>query len=339
MKRSFRWIAVIGGLLTTALLSVPAHARCTINAAGISITPVTASTGTYTPPTAPTAQSVTFTVSGTYNSTTNTNRVCTVAISFNRASLPASMARSGGGATMPYTIRSTAGGGNTLLYTGGGLPAASNIVSFSFNQAGTFLTNQPFSVNLTAFFLAQPGSPQRSGSYSDAPTVHIFNVRQGTGALTDLATRAFTVTGTVNQACTIGGVSTPTADTATIPVSSVGVVDTTPIAKSYLTVVCNNLTNLQVTSQGGAVKRATAAPSGLTNIINYSASASFSGAASTLNTATIPGATGSEAGTIGTTSSSTPTGTVSVTITPQTASQPLVQGSYADTLRITLTPQ
>lgn len=326
--------------LMAVLLSSPADARCTFNAAGLTITPVAASTGTYTPPTAPTSQSVAFTISGTYNTTSAANPLCTIAISFNRASLPATMARSGGGATLPYTITSLSGGGNTLLFTGGGLPLAANTVSTSFTQAGTFLFNQPFSVTITAFFLAQPGSPQLNGSYSDTtPTVQIFEVRQGSGALTLRATRAFTVSGTVAKACTINNVATPAADTATIPVGATGAVNTTAIARSYLSVQCNGLSNLQSTSLSGAVKRAVAAPSGLTNLIDYSATATFGGASSTINTATVATATGAEAGDISATSTSTPSGTLAVTITPQSTVLPLAKGNYTDTLRVTITPQ
>ena len=247
------------------------------------------------------------------------------------------MARTGGGATLPYTINSAAGGGNTLLYSGGSVPPAANRLATSFS-AGLLGLGRPFSVNLTVYFLMQPGSPQREGSYSDGPTVHFFN---GTGGGVSEVTpaRAFTVTGTVAKACTIGGVYTPGADSATIPVGPTGVVNTTPINKSYASAICNSLTNLQVTSQSGGVKRAAAAPSGLTHIINYSAAASYGGASSTLNTATIPTATGAEAGTVGTTSGATSSGSISVIITPQTCAQPLVKGSYSDTLRITLTPQ
>jgi hypothetical protein len=336
-SRPLLWRAVL--FAAVSCWTTAATARCNITAAALTISPVTASTGTYNPPTAPTAQSVTFTVSGSYNSTTAANPLCTVGLSFNRASLPASMARTTGGATMPYTITSLAGGGNTLLFTGGGLPALTNLVTFSFPQAGLNLNNQPFSINLTAFFLAQPGSPQGAGNYSDALTANIYNVRQGNNALTLRASRAFSVTGAVSKACTIGGLATPVADTATIPVSAAGVVNITAIAKSYLAVQCNVLSNLQVTSQGGAVKRTGAAPSGFSNLIDYSATSTFGGAMSSLNTAAVATAVGAEAGTIGTTSSATPSGILSVTITPQSAATPLVKGSYADTLRITIIPQ
>lgn len=340
MRSIVRWKTGLVALLVQLVLAGNATARCTINAAGISISPVTASTGTYTAPTAPTAQAVTFTVSGTYdtNNTGTNGGTCRVAISWNRASLPASMARSGGGATLPYTVQSLSGGGNTLLFTGGGTPGAGNRLLVAFGAAGRNLNNQPFSVLMTAYFLAQPGTNQRAGSYSDGPTVRIYDVR-GSGAATQLASRAFTVNGTVSSVCTIGGVTNPAADNATIPVSPAGAVDTTAIAKSYANVVCNSVTNVVATSQSGGVKNATSPGSGFTNIINYSASATYGGATSTLNTATVATATGAEAGTTGTTAGTTNSGTLSVTITPQAASQTLIGGGYADTLRITVTAQ
>lgn len=332
-KTAPSWLAAVLALV----MASAAEARCTINAAGLSITPTTANTGTYTPPTAPSSVAVTFTVSGTYNTNLSAG-TCRVAIAFYRTSLPATMSRSGGGATLPYTITSAAGGGgNSILITGGTVPSASQRVEVSFASAGPNLVNQPFTTTLTAHFLMQPGSPQRAGSYSNNITLRVYNVNNaGTAALR--LSQAFTVTGTVTMACTIGGTSTPAAGSATIPVSPAGVVDTTAIARSFTTVVCNSATTVQATSLNGAVRRAATAPSGFTNMINYSASATFSGATSTLNTATIPTAAGAEAGTTANTASNTPTGTLSVTITPQAATATLIGGSYADTLRITLTP-
>lgn len=314
------------------LFASPAAAQCTI-ASVTSMTPATASTGTYTPPAAPTWQATTLTIGGTYNSLLG--GTCTLSISFHRATLPASMARAGGGATLPYSIESAAGGGTVLLYNTGGVPP--NRLATSFN-AGLLGLGRPFSVNLTVYFQMQPGSPQREGSYSDGPNVHFFN---GTGGGVSEVTpaRAFTVTGSVAKACTIGGVYTPGADSATIPVSPTGVVNTSPINRSYASAICNSLTNLQVTSQSGSVKRTAAAPGGFTNLIDYSAAAAYGGASSTLNTATIPTATGAEPGTIGPTSGPTSSGSISVTITPLTPAQNLVPGSYSDTLRVTLTPQ
>lgn len=323
--------------IALALWSGAAQARCTINSAGLSITPLTASTGTYTPPTAPTAQAVTFTISGTYT-TTATAGTCRAAISFNRATLPASMARSGGGTAMPYTARSTATGGNTLLFTGGGTPTATNYLLYSFTAAGANLTNRAFTATLTAYFLAQPVASQPAGSYSDSLTLGVYNVSNG-GTVTTLITRTFTVSGTVAKVCSIGGVAHPTADSATIPVTSAGAVNTAVINRSYASVTCNTPSNVQLTSQNGGVKTSGTPPSGFTNIINYSATATFSGAMASVNTATNPAATGAEAGAVVSTTGTTPTGTMSVAITPQANAQRLLTGTYADTLTITITPQ
>ncbi|NJM55398.1 MAG: hypothetical protein HC841_05350 [Verrucomicrobiae bacterium] len=98
--------------------SVPAFAVCNINGAGMTLNPGTASAGTFTTPIAPVAQPIAVTITGTYT-TNNTGGTCTLALSFQRGSLPATMARTGGGAaTLPYTITSAAGGGNTLLFSG-----------------------------------------------------------------------------------------------------------------------------------------------------------------------------------------------------------------------------
>ena len=203
--------AIVGSLaaVLTSALALPASALCTIDATP-AISPATASTGTYTAPTAPIAQGVTFTVSGTYTTTNNINGQqgeCTVALSFNRATAPITMARSGGGATMAYTVQSLSGGGNTLIYTGGGTPGTGNMNSTTFLAASPNSTI-PFSISMTAYFLAQPVDPQQAGSYSDAITAQFFNIRFN-GAVTSIGSRSFSVTGTVASSCTIGGTDEP----------------------------------------------------------------------------------------------------------------------------------
>jgi hypothetical protein len=339
MNRLLKRLVGLVFALMAFCATTPASALCTINT-NFTVTTLTFNTGTYTPPTAPSPQLLAMSVSGTYNSNgSSAQPLCTVAMSFNRASAPVTMARTGGGATMPYTIQSAPGAGNTLIFTGGGNPTSTQYVSASFNQAGTNLTNVNFTVVLNIYFLVSPNSPQRQGNYTDSLDLRFYNVAQASGTVTQVDAGTFTVTGTVARACTIGGVATPGADTATIPVSTAGVVNTAVISRSYLTVVCNSLTNVQATSQSGAVKNAGTAPSGFTNLINYSAAATFGGATSNVNTSTIATATGAEAGTIATTASTTPSGTLAVTITPQTSVLGLVSGAYSDTLRITLTPQ
>jgi hypothetical protein len=332
MSTRSHWASISAVAFLWLLTCAPANAVCLITSI-TSVTPSTANAGTYTAPVSPTAQPININVQGVYLAVLG--GTCSVGISFNRASLPASMAISGGGsATLPYTIRSLSGGGNTLLYVGSGIPGAANRLETTF-AVGPLVVPGNFSVNLTAYVLMQPGPTQQGGTYSDSITLDVF------ADLLIIPFRAvaspFTVQGTVTSMCTIGGVATPTADSATIPVSG-GVVNTTPILKTYSNVVCNSPSRVQLTSQSGAVKSATPAPGSFSNHIDYSASAVFSGATATVNTATVPTATGPEASTSILATGSMPSGTLSVTITPQTSALPLVKGSYADTLRVTITP-
>ena len=315
--------------------STAALAICTVNSI-TNVTPTSASTGTYTYPTTPTSQSVTLSV--TLNYTSALGDACRIALSFRRATLPASMLLSAGSATLAYTVTSAAGGGNTLLYTSG-TPASGNRIEAAFN-APIVAIGASATLNLTAYFLMQPATPQQAGSYSDATlSADIFRVGPIGGGLTLLSSIAFPVSGSVAKVCTIGGLATPASDAATIPITASGAVNTAPIVRSYANAACNTPSNLQLTSQSGAVLRSGAPPSGFTNLINYTASAGFSGATATLNTAATAGATGPESGTAVSTTGTTPSGSLSLTITPAASSLPLISGSYSDTLRISITPQ
>jgi hypothetical protein len=262
---------------------------------------------------------------------------CQIAVAFNRASLPASMAlTSGGTASMPYALQSASTGGNTLLYTGGGIPSSSNSLLLNFPAPN--LSVGSFAVTGTVWALAQPLDPQQAGSYQDNLTVRVFASTLAGILQAQVSSQTFTVIGQVAKSCTIGGVAHPSADTATIPITAAGQVTTSPINKSYANAVCNTPSNLQLTSQNGAVMTTNTA-AGLQNFINYAASASFAGASASLNTATNPAAAGQESGSPASTSGGTPTGSLSVTITPELNVSRLVAGSYADTLTIAITPQ
>ncbi len=161
-------------------------------------------------------------------------------------------------------------------------------------------------------------------------------------AAAQTATQDINISATVARACTINNVATGTPNgSATIPVSAAGAVTTTaitPTGSPFANVACNAASNLQLTSQSGGVVNPTAPGPGFSNIINYSATATWNGSTATVNTATAPAAAGPEAGA----AVAVPTagaGNLTVSITPQANAQPLVTGGYADTLRVTLTPQ
>ncbi|MBS0237234.1 MAG: hypothetical protein JSR89_02280 [Proteobacteria bacterium] len=323
--------AAFGGLCSN-------HANAVCSILSASATPLSASTGTYAPPTPPVAQPISITISGTFLAALgDLAGGCAAAISFNRSSLPASMLLSGGGtATLPYTLQTSSSGGNTLLYTGGGIPSASNVLPFTFPASVLSVSN--FSVAVTVWAQSQPSLLQQAGSYIDNITLDIFTSTLAGILQTKVSSQAFTVTGAVAKSCTIGGTNHPAADTATIPITANGSVNTAPINRSYPNAFCNTPANVQMTSQNGAVTTA-GSGSGLQRLIDYAASATFSGATASLNTATVPTASGPETGATALTTGNTPTGSLGVSITPQLNAQPLAAGSYADTLTITLTPQ
>lgn len=151
------------------------------------------------------------------------------------------------------------------------------------------------------------------------------------------ATQDVNIDATVTSYCSIGGLTgtNPPADTATIPVSAVGVVTTTQITRTIASVACNNITDVTAASINGAVRTASTV-TGAAWYIDYTGTATFNGATSTINTAN-----GSAAGTeTGNTASTTGAGTgnLVITIDPVQPALPLQPGSYADTLRVTLVP-
>ena len=150
------------------------------------------------------------------------------------------------------------------------------------------------------------------------------------------ATQDINITATVASYCTVAGVTNPGALSASIPVTN-GIVNTAVISKTIASVTCNNAADVIATSLSGGVTTGVTAPTGTTNIINYTGAATFGGATSTINTATTGTASGSEAGNTAVTASAA-TGNLVVTITPAQPALPLAPSTaYADTLRVTLT--
>lgn len=155
------------------------------------------------------------------------------------------------------------------------------------------------------------------------------------------ATQDINISATVTKACTINNVATGTAGSAIIPVSLAGAVNTsaiTPTGAPFANVACNAASFLQLSSLSGGVVNAGAPGSGFTNIIDYTAAATWNSVTATLNTSTVATATGTETG-VQQSVATANSGNLTVSITPLTPSLPLITGAYSDTLRITLTPQ
>jgi hypothetical protein len=330
-----RLSAIATAAVMFAGMSQAAKAACLISTV-TSVSTVTANLGTYTAPTAPPVQAIHINVQGLYLVTVGgVLGGCSLSLFFNRPTLPANMTVVGGTATLPYTLQTAASGGNSLLHSGGGIPAASNMMTIVFSPP-SILGLGNYSVDFTIYGQMIPGSPQQGGSYNDNLTLTLV------GDLlillpTIAATRAFTVTANVTKTCTIGGVSSPAADNAAIPVNA-GLVDTSTILKSYANAACNSPSSLQLTSLNGALTGPTSPGGAFQNQINYTAQAQFSGANAQLNTATLPSSGGPEASLPSAIAGTMPQGTIALSINPHLNALPLARGNYADVLRITLTP-
>ena len=335
MKGWNRRVAAAVAVLMSLACASWAHAACLPQASGssVSVSPSPINTGTYTSPTAPSAVTLSLTVVMAYT-TTGGGGTCSIYISFRRSTLPATMAQlAGGSATLPYEITTAAGSGNSLLYSTAPPPTTARDGGSVTVGAGTGVRTITFTGADFARML--PALAQAGGNYSDSITVDLYNA---SGNVL-LVSQPLTVTATVTKTCTISGVAAPTPDNVTIPITATGAVNTANIDRNYTT-ACNYPANVQLSSSNGGVRNAAAAPSGFARIINYNSTATFSGASATLNTATVAGATGTETGTASATSGSgTPSGSMLVRITPQANTQPLIAGSYSDTLRVTITPQ
>lgn len=158
-------------------------------------------------------------------------------------------------------------------------------------------------------------------------------------ALAQAPQQDVSVSATVGSYCTINGSAAPSALSTTIPVSSTGIVDTTPQTFTVTDVVCNTPTSVMASSVEGGIKSANKSGPLFTNIINYRGSATFGTAKSTVNTGTLKGAAGPELGDVETTAGATK-GPLTILIRPAQPTSPLMLGNdYHDTLRITLTPQ
>lgn len=169
----------------------------------------------------------------------------------------------------------------------------------------------------------------------------LFVAFGGGVASAQTATQDINISATVTKACTINNTATGTPGSATIPVTAAGAVTTTsitPTGSPFANVACNAASNLQLTSVNGGVVNATSPGSGFTNIIDYTASATWNSQTATIDTSANSAASGSETGSVvavGTANS----GTLTVSITPLANTLPLVVGAYSDTLRVSLTPQ
>jgi hypothetical protein len=154
-----------------------------------------------------------------------------------------------------------------------------------------------------------------------------------------VATQSVNLTATVGGYCTIDGSATGSARIATVNVAN-GVV--TPgnvtIQGGNGNVICTSNAKIQLTSTSGGLTNSVSALDPFVNKIHYTATASYNGATESINTST---ATAGTPTTGQTTTAGPQTGsplqlTVNVTATP--TGKYLANGTFSDTLVVTLSP-
>jgi hypothetical protein len=155
-----------------------------------------------------------------------------------------------------------------------------------------------------------------------------------TGANAQVATQDIEIDATVTGFCTVNGVAAGVDDTATINTTASGdvvVAAVTPNNSPYANVACNGPADISLSSANSGLTTAAVAPVGFEDVINYTATADWGGVQATINTATNTDTPDSTAG--------ANSGNLDVLITPIANTDPLIVGTYNDTLTVTLTPQ
>ncbi|MCK5872397.1 MAG: hypothetical protein KAG26_06190, partial [Methylococcales bacterium] len=151
--------------------------------------------------------------------------------------------------------------------------------------------------------------------------------------------------GGVNLAsCTIPAAATSSVTSGTGIVATVGGLDFDIVGNqvlagegmlSYAGSICNGASSVELKTDNGGATTAGAAPAGFANVIDYSATFDFGTCSSGVPLAAVAAGIGGSTTTACANPESAPL-EVSVVVVPTT--DPLIKGSYADVLTVTVTP-
>lgn len=299
-------------LIAWSTITATAQAACDLTGVQ-SISGTTVNTGTY-------ASGSVTSVSLTITFTKTGNGLCRPRIAF-KGTLATPQMQNGASSTLDYSIPE---------YYTGATPGS----ALSVNQTAN---NQPTLTVTMTTTLTVPGgqSGQTNGLHSDN-TVLVTAFDNGT----PLPPTGFSllVLGTVANptSCTIGG--SANGGTQTLDFSNGSTILTAQQFAAFSAVSCNAPATIELMSSGGAAKNAATATASHTNFFNYTATTTINGTTSTLNTATNPGTVGPETAAASITAATTTGAPLSIGVTPQLPAQPLVVGTFADVLTLTITP-
>lgn len=320
----FRWCFAAFAVMTAG---VPASAFCTQN--GSNATVITAGTSTTVTPAydpsgvADQLHSFTVTIA---NPRTNANATCTLALSFTRATLPATMTN--GATTLQYSIESTSGA--TIIQNTGfaafSSPSAANRIDLTIAPGGT--------ANVTVRIRIPAGQTSAgAGSYTDnTVTIGIYEIAFGV-PFRALDEHVFTLNASIASACNL-----PAPDVSTLNFTSAisqGLPNSAFVLRSTFNgVACTAPSRIRLTGSSLLPTPAVGAVAGFDNDIDYLAIAQFGAASTALNTTVA-----SQVTSAGTNVASGPVAGATITVDVNLlVGQPLLAGTYSSVLTVTIDP-
>jgi hypothetical protein len=157
-----------------------------------------------------------------------------------------------------------------------------------------------------------------------------------------VATQAVSLGATVNGYCTIDGGSTGTVRSATVTTANGKVANpgSLTVGGASGNVICTSNAKIQLTTAaGGLTNGPTPTDTNYTNKIHYTMTATYNGKTETLTTtdATTPGTTTTGTDTVGGAQTNVPLA-LSLSIAATPTGKFLVNGTFNDTVTVTLTP-
>lgn len=224
---------------------------------------------------------------------------------------------------IPYSVLSS---GSTITYS-------ATPLAFAPITVGT--ATQTISLGLSI-----PSGTYAVGTYIDTVIANVFD----TGTTTSVAgpVAITLILQILNTSCTIGSSASGGSQTLdfsnTSAASPSATITTAQKFATFGTVTCNNSATMTLTSANGAAKNASPGTTSHQNFFDYTVTTTVNGGTVTLDTSANPAVSGPETAT-GSISAPTTTGApLSIGVTPVSPVKPLIAGSYADVLTLTISP-
>jgi hypothetical protein len=232
------------------------------------------------------------------------------------------------------TPRMTGPYGNILNYTTNWYnpTTTADRVFATFNPGGN-------SINLlltTSFTVPAGQTGMPNGSYADATLSFILFSSASSMAVVGSIPTTFGATVLFPLVCTLGG--SASGGTQTLDFSNGATISTATKTANFASLTCNSRVTMTLTSMSGAARSPATATAAYTNFFDYVASTTIRGRTVTLDTSAAASASGPESASNNITATPTTNAAVSIQVTPILPAKPLVAGSYADVLTLTLTP-